>query len=73
MKARLLEKEDLLKMIEPHRLNEFKKWKVKDLREHFGITHRINNENRNMKGHCFKCLKPLRPDYTVFENYCLDC
>ena len=23
-----------------------------------------------MKGYCFKCLTPLRPDYTVFENYC---
>ena len=45
MKARLLEKEDLLKMVEPHHLNEFKKWKVKDLRDHFGITHKINNEN----------------------------
>ena len=29
--------------------------------------------NENKKGYCFKCLKPLRPDYTVFENYCLDC
>mgnify|MGYP003640994929 FL=1 len=47
--ARLLEKEDLLKMVEPHHLNEFKKWKVNDLREHFGLTHRINGENRNMR------------------------
>ena len=73
MKARLLEKEDLLKMVEPHHLNEFKKWKVKDLRDHFGITHKINNENRNMKGYCFDCLTPLKPDYTHHENYCRDC
>ena len=73
MKARLLEKEDLLKMVEPHHLNEFKKWKVKDLRDHFGVTHKVNGKNRNMKGYCYICLKPLRPDYTVFENYCLDC
>jgi len=73
MKARLLEKEDLLKMVEPHHLNEFKKWKVKDLRDHFGVTHKVNGKNRNMKGYCYNCLKPLRPDYTVFENYCLDC
>jgi hypothetical protein len=73
MKARLLEKEDLLKMVEPHHLNEFKKWKVKDLRDHFGITHKVNGKNKNMKGYCFKCLTPLRPDYTVFENYCKDC
>ena len=73
MKARLLEKEDLLKMVEPHHLNEFKKWKVKDLRDHFGVTHKVNGKNRNMKGYCYNCLKPLRPDYTVFENYCKDC
>ena len=73
MKARLLEKEDLLKMVEPPHLNEFKKWKVKDLRDHFGVTHKVNGKNRNMKGYCYNCLKPLRPDYTVFENYCLDC
>ena len=73
MKARLLEKEDLLKMVEPHHLNEFKKWKVNDLREHLGITHKINGKYRNMKGCCFDCLKPLRPDYTQFENYCMDC
>ena len=73
MKARLLEKEDLLKMVEPHHLNEFKKWKVTALRDHFGVTHKVNGKNRNMKGYCYNCLKPLRPDYTVFENYCLDC
>ena len=47
MKARLLEKEDFLKMVEPHHLNEFKKWKVKDLRDHFGITHKINGKYEN--------------------------
>jgi hypothetical protein len=73
MNARLLEKEDLLKMVEPHHLNEFKKWKVKDLRNYFGVTHKVNGENKNMKGYCYNCLKPLRPDYTVFENYCSDC
>ena len=73
MKASLLDKEDLLKMVEPHHLNECKKWKVKDLRDHFGVTHKVNGKNRNMKGYCYNCLKPLRPDYTVFENYCLDC
>ena len=44
MKARLLEKEDLLKMVAPHHLNEFKKWKVKDLRDHFGVTHKIDGK-----------------------------
>jgi len=73
MKARLLEKEDLLKMVEPHHLNEFKKWKVKDLRDHFSLTHMINGRPVNLQGHCFRCLKPLRADYTQFENYCLDC
>ena len=72
-KNRLLNKTDLLKMVEPQHLQDFKKWKVKDLRAHFGNTHKINRKNRNMEGHCFKCFKPLRPDYTQFGNYCLDC
>jgi hypothetical protein len=59
--------------VEPHHLNEFKKWKVKDLRNYFGLTHKINGKYENKKGHCFKCLMPLRPDYTIFENYCKDC
>jgi hypothetical protein len=70
---RLLEKKDLLQMVEPQHLQDFKKWSVKDLRAHFGITHKINGEYKNMKGYCFKCLTPLRPDYTQFENYCMDC
>ena len=70
---RLLNKTDLLKMVEPQHLQDFKKWKVKDLRAHFGITHKINGKYKNLEGHCFKCFKTLRPDYTKFENYCLDC
>ena len=73
MKAKLLEKEDLLKMVEPQHLNKFKKWKVNDLREHFGLTHKVNGEYRNMKGYCFDCLTPLKLDYTHHENYCRDC
>ena len=33
-KNRLLNKTDLLKMVEPQHLQDFKKWKVKDLRAH---------------------------------------
>ena len=70
---RLLNKTELLKMVEPQHLQYFKKWKVEDLRNHFGITHKINGKYKNMRGCCFKCFQPLRPDYTVFENYCKDC
>ena len=73
MKVELIEKIDLLKMIEPQYLQDFKKWSVKDLRAHFCITHKIDGEYKNMNGYCFKCLTPLRPDYTIFENYCKDC
>ena len=73
MKAELIEKTDLLKMIEPQHLQDFKKWSVKDLRAHFCITHKIDGEYKNMSGYCFKCLTPLRPDYTQYENYCKDC
>ncbi len=70
---RLLEKKDLLQMVEPQHLQDFKKWSAKDLRNYFGITHKINGKYRNMSGYCFKCLTPLKPDYIKYENYCLDC
>ena len=73
MKVELIEKTDLLKMIEPQYLQDFKKWSVKDLRAHFCITHKIDGEYKNMSGYCFKCLTPLRPDYIQYENYCKDC
>ena len=73
MKVELIEKSDLLKMVEPHHLQDFKKWSVKDLRTHFCITHKIDGEYKNMSGYCFKCLTPLRPDYTQYDNYCKDC
>jgi hypothetical protein len=74
MKAKLIEKKELIeKFVEQHNQDQFKKWNVKDLRAHFGITHKIDGKYKNMSGCCFKCFKPLRPDYTQFENYCLDC
>ncbi len=74
MKARLLEKEDFIeKIIEPHNKKDLSKMKITELRELYKITHIIDGNLRDMRGHCFKCLKPLRPDYTVFKNYCLDC
>ena len=63
----LLEKKDFLKMVEPHRQNEIKKMRIKDLRQHFKLTHKINNEFIDATGKCFKCLKPLKPDYTQYE------
>ena len=51
--------------------------KVNELRELLKITHKITADNEihyvNNFGFCFSCLTPLRPDYTRFENYCLDC
>ena len=44
---RLLNKTDLLKMVEPQHLQDFEKWKVKDLRNYFGITHKINGKYKN--------------------------
>ena len=72
----LLEKKDLLKIVKDDRdLNstEFKKMKVKDLRAHLKITHQINGQYKDMRGNCFKCLKPLTHDFTQFINYCMDC
>ena len=71
---KLLDKKDFInKFVEPHHKNEFKKMRIKDLRELYGVTHLINGKFEDMRGNCFKCLKPLRPDYTQYENWCLDC
>ena len=73
---RLISKKDLLKIaINDLDLNidELKKMKVNDLRQLCKITHIIDGKPKNYYGHCFSCLKPLRPDYTSFENYCADC
>jgi len=76
MKVELIEKTDLLNIVinDPDlNINNFKKMKVNELRELLKITHKINGKYKNMSGHCFKCLTPLRPDYTQYENYCKDC
>ena len=71
---KLLDKKDFInKFVEPHHKNEFKKMRIKDLRELYGVTHLINGKFEDMRGKCFKCLKPLKPDYTQYENWCLDC
>ena len=69
-KITLLKKADFLSMVEPKFLNE-----IKELREHFKITHEINGNLRDMRGYCFGCLTSLRHDYTsnINKNYCLDC
>jgi len=54
-------------------MEDFKKMKVSELREIFQKTHVIDGQLKNYTGYCFSCLRPLRPDYTRFENYCLDC
>ena len=75
---RLLTKKDLLKIaVNDPDLNsdELKQMKVDELRNHFKITHEINGNLRDMRGHCFGCLTSLRHDYTsnINKNYCLDC
>jgi hypothetical protein len=52
---------------------ELKHLKVAELRDHFKMTHIIDGKFKDMRGYCFSCLTPLKPDYTRFENYCLDC
>jgi len=76
MKVELIEKTDLLNIVinDPDlNINNFKKMKVNELRELLKITHKINGKYKNMSGHCFKCLTPLKPDYIQYENYCKDC
>ena len=74
MEVELIDKKELItKFVEPHNQKKFKKLNVKALRAHFGVTHKINGKYENMNGYCFKCLTPLSPDYTQYENYCKDC
>ena len=78
MNKRLLTKKDFIQIIDQDpdlykSIEYIKKWKVKDLREFFKLTHEIDGKYKNYYGHCFSCLKPLRPDYTSYENYCADC
>ena len=75
---RLLTKKDLLKIaVNDPDLNpdELKQMKVDELRNHFKITHEINGNLRDMRGHCFGCLTSLRHDFTskLNNNYCMDC
>ncbi len=72
---RLLNKKDFLIIAGGHGLktDNLKKMKISELREFFKLTHSIEGNFKDMRGFCFSCLKPLRPDYTRFENYCLDC
>ena len=71
---RLLTKKDFIeKIIEPHNKKDLSKMKISELRELYKTTHIIDGNLKDMRGYCFSCLTPLRPDYTRFENYCLDC
>ena len=74
-KITLLKKADFLDMVDLKFLNEFKKWKVDELRDHFKITHIIDGKLRDMRGCCFSCITPLKADYTSSKsnNYCIDC
>ena len=73
---RLLTKKDFIeKIIEPHNKKDLSKMKISELRELYKITHSIDGNFRDMRGYCFDCLTPLKPDYTsnLNKNYCLDC
>jgi hypothetical protein len=74
-KITLLKKADFLDMADLKFLNEFKKWKVNELRDYFKMTHLIDGKFRDMRGYCFSCITPLRADYTSSKsnNYCADC
>ena len=77
-KNRLLTKKDFIAIIDRDpdlykSIEYIRKWKIKDLREFFKFTHEIKGQYKDMRGSCYKCLTPLRADYTRHENYCLDC
>ena len=53
--------------------DQLKNMKVDELRDYFKITHIVNGKFKDMRGSCYKCLTPLRADYTHHKNYCMDC
>jgi hypothetical protein len=70
---RLLTKKDFDSFFDGHNEYEFKKMSINKLRSTYGVTHSINGKYKDMRGKCFKCLTPLRVDYTSYKNYCMDC
>ena len=77
-KDKLLNKKDLLDVVinDPDLdIDNFKKMKVNELRDHFKMTHLIDGKLRDMRGYCFSCITPLKADYTSSKsnNYCADC
>jgi len=73
-KITLLKKDDFLDLNKNLSFkNQLKNMKIEELRDYFKITHIVNGKFKDMRGNCFKCLTPLRPDYTQYENYCKDC
>jgi hypothetical protein len=79
-KTELITKKELLNIIinDPDlNIDNFKNMKVSELRQILKITHKITSDNEihyvNNYGFCFSCFKILKPDYTKYENYCLDC
>ena len=74
IEKRLLNKKDFLDLNKNLSFkNQLKNMKIEELRDYFKITHIVNGKFKDMRGNCFKCLTPLRPDYTHFHPYCLDC
>jgi hypothetical protein len=72
-KNRLLTKKDFEIFFEEHDLPLINKTNINELRSTFGVTHLIDGKYKDMRGNCFKCLTPLRVDYTKHKNYCMDC
>ena len=72
-KNRLLTKKDFESFFEDYRQFEIDKTSIYKLRSTFGVTHLIDGKYKDMRGNCFKCLTPLRADYTKHKNYCMDC
>ena len=53
-----------------------KKWKINEFRDFYGFTHKNNDSGYELDArgcYCFKCLTPLRADYSHHKNYCMDC
>jgi len=70
---RLLTKKDFESFFEDYRQFEIDKISINKLRLTYGVTHLINGKYKDMRGNCFKCLTPLRADYSHHKNYCMDC
>ena len=70
-----LKKDDFLDLF----VENYKKWKLKDLKEHFKFTHINTKSGKKLKAiegvNCLDCFAEMKNDEhsNINKNYCISC